>query len=171
MENEPRLSSPTHFHDAAAPQLGRAIALGSRVGGAQPWTADEIAAIFRHELAAPLHAVLGKMEPVQDALMLRRLGDLLGDPAAPIDVLRSVKDVAKASLEDADSALPREVSAALYWLCIASALALRGERLSTVADDALRQGLRWTLGRSWMSGGHARVLRAALAAIPVTGPG
>ena len=76
-------------------------------------------------------------------------GSLLADPMPPTDLLVQVKDFAKINREHSDSAFPREIATMLYYASIAVALVRRGERITSLDNSGLRQGLAWASDQSW----------------------
>jgi hypothetical protein len=175
------MPEPSQFDGTDAARLGRVIALGSRHDGAPHWTSDEIAAIYRHELTAPLHIELGavdtatarrlKLVSASHGLLLRSMGELLHHPNPPVELLVMVKDFGKASLDHPDSPLPREVAGALYWSAIAAALVRAGQRITSLPDGKLREGFRWTAQFAWLDDASRALLRQATARLNSAGGG
>ena len=139
------------------------------------WEPADIAAIFDHQLTTPLRVELATLDETTRArlrqvcerggLLLRSIGDLLHHANPPAELLRIIKDFAKTSLEHPDSALPKDVSAALYWLCLASGLVHGHQRLSSLEDPQLRDGFEWAASRAWIGGHNASLLREAAATL------
>src|SRR5687768_14922488 len=165
------MPEPSQFDGTDAARLGRAIALGSRAEEGQHWSGDEIAAIYRHELTAPLHIELGavdaatarrlKLVSASHGLLLRSMGELLHHPNPPVELLVMVKDFGKASLDHPDSPLPREVAGVLYWSAIAAALVRTGQRITSLADAKLRDGFAWAAAFGWLDEAGRALLRQA----------
>src|SRR5208337_2900138 len=73
------------------------------------WRTDELAAIFRHQMSAPVLVDLGGFDPRTAArlknlseaqsLVLRSFADLFRHPSPPVEVLELVKDFAKANMD------------------------------------------------------------------------
>jgi hypothetical protein len=75
---------------------------------------------------------------------------LLWHPQPPVEVLRMVKEFAKAGLEG--PGMPRELASVFYFGSIG--LALRGGvSISTLTTERLREGLLWTAQLPWMADG------------------
>ena len=178
------MPEPSQFDGTDAARLGRAIALGSsRATGdsAVHWSADEVAAIYRHELTAPLHVELGALDAVtarrlklvsaSNGLLLRSMGELLHHPNPPVELLAMVKDFGKASLDHPDSPLPREVAGVLYWSAIAAALVRAGQRITSLPDAKLRDGFNWTAQFAWLDEAGRALLRHAAERLETSGGG
>ena len=123
------------------------------------WRDDELGAILRHQLSAPLQVDLINLErglavkvrtlAEAQGLTLKSFGDLLAHPNPPIELLKITKDFAKACRLSAHGALPKDVASVLYFGSIAAALVRCRSRITGLSNDAIREGLRWVLARSW----------------------
>jgi hypothetical protein len=139
---------------------------------ARLWRPDELGAIFRHQLSAPILVDLGgldsgaaaRLKVLSEAqnLLLKSFSDLLLHPTPPIELLRLAKDFAKANMDHPDGSLPNEVSAVLYYACIAAALTRLGERISQLKDAELELGLRWAREQPWVDTNIRQLLVQAL---------
>lgn len=124
------------------------------------WRSDELGAIFRHQLAAPILVDLGGFDPgtaarlkmlsAAQSLLLKSFSDLFHHPSPPLELLRLTKDFAKANMDHAESTLPSQIAAALYYASIAAALVRLDIRISNLKDAELRDGLRWARNESWI---------------------
>jgi len=127
---------------------------------ARLWRADELGAIFRHQLSAPILVDLGGFESASAArlkmlseaqsLLLKSFSDLLLHAAPPIELLWLAKDFAKANMDRSDGSLPKEVAAVLYYASISAALTHLDERISQLKDADLERGLRWAKDQAWV---------------------
>lgn len=127
---------------------------------ARLWRPDELAAIFRHQMSAPMLVDLGsfdaatatRLRTLSDAqgLLLKSFADLFHHPAPPRELLQLVKNFAKANIDHPDSGLPGEVSSALYYASIAAALVHLDARISQLADADLLRGFRWLEEQPWL---------------------
>ncbi len=150
---------PDSIHESSPDRLAELL---RRPGDApEPaWSADELAEVFRHQLAVPVEEELDRGDaPPGDAAAPKRrksgprpktFSDLLHRPNPPLDLLRRVKDYAKAARNNPRGPLPAEIATALYFGVIASALVHRGERLTSLIDQRLFRGLRWMIGQTWL---------------------
>src|SRR5208283_5425908 len=76
---------------------------------ARLWRPDELTAIFRHQMSAPVLVDLGGFDPTTAArlktlsdaqgLLLKSFSDLFHHPSPPLELLRLAKDFAKANLD------------------------------------------------------------------------
>lgn len=129
-------------------------------GAGRLWSEDELAAILRHQMSAPLQVDLGGLQKglpgrlqtlaAAKGLLLRSFGDLLHHPNPPVELLILTKDFAKACRISADSPIPREIATLLYFASIAVARLRCGRRITALTDAAVRKGLDWALGRPWL---------------------
>jgi len=128
--------------------------------GSRLWRPEELGAIFRHQMAAPVLVDLGGYDPGTAArlkrlseaqsLLLKSFADLFHHPAPPVELLELTKDFAKANMDHAQSSLPSEVAAALYYTSIAAALVRLGARITRLPEEELRRGLLWTREQAWL---------------------
>jgi hypothetical protein len=136
-----------------------AALLAAREEHGRLWRPEELAAIFRHQMSAPVMVDLGgfdaptalRLKTLSEAqgLLLKSFGELFHHPAPPVELLELTKDFAKLNLDHPDSTLPSEVAAALYYTSIASALVRLDTRITQLKDAELRRGLRWTREQPW----------------------
>lgn len=141
-----------------AKKLAALLATGEERG--QLWRPEELAAIFRHQISAPMLLDLGSIDAPTAArlrtlseaqgLLLKSFADLLHHPVPPVELLEMVKDFAKANLDHPASGLPAEIASALYYSSIASALVRLDTRISQLSDADLQRGLGWTAGQPWL---------------------
>jgi hypothetical protein len=167
------------FDPAAAVFKSRANKLASLLAsGGEPSRVGrpgELAAIFRHQLAAPMAVDLRACD-ARTALRLRHLGetpglalntfgDLFHHPAPVLELLNLVKDFAKANVDQPESGLPGEIATALYYTSIAAALVRLDTRITQLPDAALQTGLQQTLAQSWLDDQTRALLTLALAKV------
>jgi hypothetical protein len=148
--------------------------------GVRLWRPEELAAIFRHQMSAPVLVDLGGYDPgtaarlkrLSDAqsLLLKSFSDLFHHPAPPLELLELTKDFAKANMDHAQSSLPGEVAAALYYTSIAAALVRLGARITRLPDAELRRGLLWTSDQTWLDAETKQLLLQAVAKQAGGGP-
>lgn len=151
------------MHDAqarsrSAPRLAELFDPGS--DGAAWWGPEDVAAVWRHQLEATVSVDLAALAPAvrdrlralaeSDGLLLKSYRDLLTHPCPPTSLLRLVKEYAKLCRLSRDGPLPPEAAQALYYLSIAAALTRRGERISSLSDEALLDGLAWAEAQPWL---------------------
>lgn len=129
-------------------------------GDERLWRDEELGAILRHQLSAPMQVDLINLERglavkvrnLADSLglTLKSFGDLLAHPNPPVELLKVTKDFAKACRLSPRGTVPREVASVLYFASIAAALVRCRRRITGLTNDALDQGFRWTLARPWL---------------------
>jgi len=142
---------------------------------ARLWRPEELGAIFRHQMSAPVLVDLGgydagaavRLKKLSDAqsLLLKSFADLFHHPAPPLELLELTKNFAKANMDNAESALPNQVAAALYYTSIAAALVRLDARISRLTDTDLRRGLLWTKEQPWLDVRTQDLLLEAVAKI------
>jgi hypothetical protein len=145
------------------------------------WRPDELGAIFRHQLSAPILVDLGgfdsagaaRVRLLTDAqsLLLKSFSDLLLHPSPPIELLRLAKDFAKANMDHPDGSLPKEVAAVLYYASISAALTHLDERISQLKDADLERGLRWAKDQPWVDKQIQQLLIQGINRLSGAGPG
>jgi hypothetical protein len=114
-----------------------------------PWQAHEMAAVLRHQLAAPM--VFG---PEDGAWGSGRapatFGELLCRTDPPLPLLKLMKDFARAHTIQPHSPIPREIATVLYYAAILAALVRHGARISGLDDEPLRKGVQAVLLNDWL---------------------
>jgi hypothetical protein len=145
------------------------------------WRADELGAIFRHQLSAPILVDLGgldaataaRLKMLSDAqsLLLKSFADLLLHATPPIELLRLAKDFAKANMDHPEGALPKEVAAVLYYASISAALTRLDERITQLKDPDLERGIRWAKDQPWVDKQIQELLVQGLNKLSGAGPG
>lgn len=124
------------------------------------WGDDELGAILRHQLTAPMQVDLVNLErgpalkvrnlAEAQGLTLKSFGDLLAHPKPPVELLKITKDFAKACRLSPHSPMPHEIASVLYFASIASALVRCRRRITGLTNDALAEGFRWVLRQPWL---------------------
>ena len=170
----PEFDSAGALFKSAPKSLAALMAEGEE--RARLWRADELGAIFRHQLSAPILMDLGGLDAGSAArlkvlseaqnLVLKSFSDLLLHPVPPIELLRLAKDFAKANMDHPNGRLPREVAAVLYYACIAAALTRLGERITQLKDADLERGLRWAKDQPWVDKNIQQLLVDGLGKLP-----
>jgi hypothetical protein len=137
-----------------------AALLAARQERARLWRPDELAAIFRHQMSAPVMVDLGgfdavtagQLKTLSDAqgLLLKSFAELFRHPAPPLELLEVTKDFAKLNRDHPDSVLPHEIATALYYTSIAVALVKLDARITQLKDADLRRGLLWVKEQGWV---------------------
>jgi hypothetical protein len=143
---------------------------------ARLWRPEELGAIFRHQMSAPILVDLGgydtaaatRLKKLSEAqsLLLKSFSDLFHHPAPPLELLELTKNFAKANMDHPASSLPNEVATTLYYASIAAALVRLDTRISRLKDADLHRGLLWTSEQPWLNEPTKQLLLQAAAKIP-----
>lgn len=160
---------PVDLEDAEARRLAPFMEFGS--DNDSLWNSDELAGIFRHQLASRIHFPFVDLGD-QSAESIRAIcsaadpeietfGDLFMHPKPPLDLLRITKDYGKACRAKGESPIPAEVATMLYVLSILVARTTRGQRITELNDRELRRIADWAVGQSWIGEPIRRLLDAA----------
>jgi hypothetical protein len=155
------MSQPDYSAAALTKQPGALAALiNSGSETTRLWRPEELSAIFRHQLSAPVFVDLGqlpkgaaaRLKQLSDAhgLLLKSFSELFHHQAPPLELLELTKDFAKANMDHPESALPSEIATALYYTSIAAAYVRLGARISRLKDSDLRRGWLWTRDQGWI---------------------
>jgi hypothetical protein len=132
----------------------------------QPWRTQELSAILKHQLSAPIESDLAQEEASNGGIAQRvnvlTFGDLFHHPAPPIELLRSVKDFAKSNRNHPASAIPNEIATLLYFASIAVAWKRCGQRITSLSEREIREGIAWTLAQDWVDSRTKSLLREAV---------
>ena len=130
------------------------------------WNDQDLAAMLRHQLAAPLEADLSHLElPKSEAktrdetlgkaasAQVRTFQDLFQHPQPPLALVKWAKDFFKQQAGTAASRRPeQEVAYLLYLLSILIPRIRLGTRISKLSDTELRKGIKWAVSRKWLNG-------------------
>jgi len=166
----------SEFDSSAALFKGRAKQLAALMASGDErgplWRADELAAMFRHQMSAPMLMDLGSFDERTasqiktlsgaQGLLLSSFADLFNHPSPPVQLLQLVKDFAKANMDHPESGLPSEIASTLYYSSIAAALVHLGKRISQLPDVDLKRGLGWTAEQSWLDEKTKALLSGAI---------
>ena len=127
------------------------------------WRSDELSAVLRHQLAAPLVMDLSTLRGVTAEHVkhlaagggadpsIHTFHDLLRHPDPPVELLELTKRFAKlARRTQASIAVPAEVAGVLYFASILVAQTRCGVRISNLSDEQLSEGVQWVLAQVWI---------------------
>ena len=154
-----------------------AAVLGIGDAPARVWRPEELEAVYRHQMAAPVWVDLGALHPgaagkmkmlvAANNLLLRSFRDLFQHTAPPLELLELVKDFAKLNRDQPESVLPTEVATVLYFLSLAAALMRCSQRITSLSDEQLREGFAWSLRQDWIDQTARELLESASAKLQV----
>ncbi len=129
------------------------------------WQEAEMAAVLRHQLAAPIETQAVTPAPADHVPAPPRqsgtptLAELCSLPCPPLAPLRASKDFAQAHLHHDRPDIPRAVAEVIYYLAIALARSRCGERITRLPDAEVARGIDWALTLPWLD----RLTRETLA--------
>ena len=148
-------------------------------GDERIWNADELAAILRHQLSAPIQVDLANLEQrlasqlrlaaESQGLLLKSFSDLLHHPNPPLELLKLTKDFAKACRLSREGPLPREIATVLYFASIVVAMVRCHRRITRLDDAATRQGVEQCLAQSWLDAPTRQLFEDGLKALAGNG--
>ncbi|MBI4661272.1 MAG: hypothetical protein HY735_20815 [Verrucomicrobia bacterium] len=125
-----------------------------------PWQPEELGAIWRHQLSAPVRfdfpeeggRSVSPMDPNQGATREPelKLADLLHDARAPIELLKRAKEFAKGKRQQASKGYPKDIARVLYFASIVAALVRHRKRITRLTDSDILQGIEWALKQPWL---------------------
>jgi hypothetical protein len=154
---------------------------GVAADNAAGWQPHELAAIFRHQLNAPLEFDLKTVDANVETTIqtmtprigspLRTFGDLFCHPHPPLELLRLAKQSAKTHRNNPQSPLPPEIPTVLYFASIVAALAKCGQRITELDDNAPREGIEWALAQPWLDDVTRSLFREGVAPFGKRGDG
>jgi hypothetical protein len=142
--------------------LLRLLSLGEKTPTS--WQEEDASKILQHQLDAELQFDLAPPQPTlaaakadlkelekAKALGLKTFRDLFSSAEPPVEVLRLCKDFFKSMVQKT----PKEsadygVANVLYQLSIAAARCRLDQRISSLTDAQLLQGIDWSLKRPWL---------------------
>jgi hypothetical protein len=130
------------------------------------WSDQDLAAMLRHQLAAPLGSDLSRLElskseeKIRDETLgkaasaqVRTFQDLFEHPRPPLALVKWAKDFFKQQAGASASRRPeQEVAYLLYLLSILIPRVRLGSRISKLSDADLRNGMKWAVSRKWLDG-------------------
>ena len=148
----------------SAPGAGEAQSLSEMMGaGADEtglWEPEELAAILKHQLTAPIafdlsYAAEGPPPRVDvispsEGPSIETFSELFHHPRPPVGLLEQIKQFAKSCRNRANSPLPDEIASVLYTLSIIVAMTKCGRRITKSDDQTLRYGVDWALDQTWL---------------------
>ena len=124
------------------------------------WRAEELDAILRHQLSAPVYFDMKNLDQglarrvealcKGQGLLLRSFRDLLQHPNPPIELLEITKDFAKALAIQPHSPVPHEIAMMLYFAAITAAMVRCQRRITALGNQELRDNLEWLDGQPWV---------------------
>lgn len=139
------------------------------------WQREDMAAIFRHQMSAPLdfdlsgEVVLGTATiaalhdlPNANQSGIATFGDLFRHPQPPLGPLKLCKSFFKRTvgLQPKDSP-EHQVAYQCYLLTLAVARLRHGQRITNLSDKEFLKGLNWALKQHWVDNAIRTILLEA----------
>jgi hypothetical protein len=157
MENQSK-GNPFSTRASNPRQLAGLLSLAGQP--APQWTADELAAMWKHQLNAPLTYDLGTISPKvgetitmvtrADPRPLEKFGDLFKHPRPPIEILQWTKEFATNHTGGQEEAMPAEIATTLYYASILLARLRLHRKISELSEADLRKGLVRLSRQNWL---------------------
>ena len=138
------------------------------------WSNRDRADVFEHLLNSPVLVTQTDTDDQLDSRQLDRftyqentttIREALDRPNPDPAFLQMIKQYAKREYQSELSGLPREVPLVLYYLTICIALTRLRQRLTTLADDELADGIRWAQRQDWLDPQTQQTLATALSTL------
>ncbi|HZK79572.1 MAG TPA: hypothetical protein VFC46_00860 [Humisphaera sp.] len=158
-------------HDSDPGRLAGMFDLGK--ASLRPWQPDELRAVLKHQLSAPVEFDLGMMDAGSAArlktlaaaqrLLVSSVYDLLHHPQPPIELLEMLKDFARSHRQHRDSPLPAEISTLLYYAAILVARLRCRRRITDLNDAVVVQGVEALIKCDWLDAATRALLQEGLA--------
>ncbi len=151
-------------------------------GTPDAWSEEDVAAMLRHQLAAPLEFDLSSVE-MEDAEARRRdktltgaakkriesFGDLLFHREPPMELLKLAKEFFKKRLKECKEGSPEFNVAYLCYLLSVLAAGTNGPAISALAPGELLKGIEWALQQPWADDKTKCLLSAAAQRLQTAG--
>ena len=164
---------PEHSTDPDnAPSWADLIDIDSMDKGPPVWSGNDLGAVLRHQLSAPIQFDLSNLDaqavanlqqsPQAGRLLVSTFGQLLHEADPNPELLDLTRRFAKSAMNDQNGPLPREVALVLYYACILVALIHCGRRITRLDNDALARGVRSVLEWQWLDLRTREVLQRGL---------
>src|ERR1041384_4606177 len=109
------------------------------------WRKEELAAIWRHQLAAPLDFDLRSGDEESQTQFdtayrvahhpPKTFGELFEHPHPPVDLLKLTKQFGKRHHEAEHSPLPKKLALLIYYVSIVVALVRSRNRITSLSDE------------------------------------
>jgi hypothetical protein len=165
------------FQSGAGP-LSRIMHLDEAVS--TEWNEADLAAMLRHQLAAPLAfdlaapALPNVDRPLRDQALqaakkmgIKSFRDLLTQPKPPLELLKLVKDLFKHHAGASSKRRPeQEVAYLMYLLTILVARTRLGCEITQLTKTDLRRGYEWAASRPWVDDENKALFASGASHLP-----
>ncbi len=164
---------------ASSPRvLARIMAVGE--DSPVDWRPEEMGAILRHQLDAPLAVDLEAANPdlakrlrevtaARPGSELQTFADVFGHTHVPVQYLEIIAAFAQNQMDNRSAVIPREIARVLFDACLALALTFHGRRLSAMPKESLTREFEQTLALPWIGDVVSAVIRQGLRQLTAVG--
>jgi hypothetical protein len=135
------------------------------------WGPEEMRAMWRHQLRAPLDADLStvqsanlavlRLAPETSGFLDKSFENLLQNAKPSLSLLKISKQFAKETFKEAEDPQLKEIAAALYYACYAVGIVAHGQRLGGMSTRELTGGFEWAIGRIWLDEPTKKLIKQA----------
>jgi hypothetical protein len=137
------------------------------------WSPNDLEAMLKHQLSVELATDLIPVVPEAEATLSmettvlahppRTFGEALCHPSPPVSLLRLIKEFSKDLRYAPDNGVPDDLLLVLYYAAIVAARVRCRENLTSLDDEAVRQGCSWCLAKPWLTTDIRRLFEEGLA--------
>lgn len=160
---------PNDVSLAATSSLQLAGILDVTTTAGHQWRLDDMGSLLRHQLAASLRETLSSDDRLarkpslkSDHIEPRTIAELFQQSRPSLDLLNAVKRWSKHSAGQTHAALPKEISATIYYASLAAAQVRLNERITTTSPEMLRFGFQTMLEQTWLTDDLRSLFEAAV---------
>lgn len=148
------------------PYRGMHRMLRMATDASQTYHVDDLELHLSAILRSPISEALNQMGQSNEAVQqitakhtypFATIESMLLEASAPVVILDLIKTVAAQARNIGELVIPKPVTTAIYFLCIAAALRCDNRRITSLSDADIRNGLRWVRQASWIMP-HLRAL-------------
>ncbi len=136
------------------------------------WSPEEMQAMWRHQLSAPIDIDLATVTSVRATILRnspqlasfqgKTFGDLFSHPQVPIELLELTKEFAKQTLKDSEETQLKEVASALYYASYAAGVVHYRKSIGSMKDNELVPGFNWALKQTWLDDQTKKLIAEAM---------
>jgi hypothetical protein len=148
--------------ESSADQLSTIMNMGETLS--DTWTEEDLPAMLRHQMSAPLEFDLSTVELSNSekatreetlnaaaGAQIKSFQDLFQHPAPPLALLNWAKDFFKQQAGTSANRRPeQEVAYLMYVLSIVIPRVRLGTSITALTDADLRKALKWAASRKWL---------------------
>ncbi len=138
--------------DVASVSAEKLVQLLDAAEGQQgEWTADELEAIWQHQLQVVIEKEWLSPQAAELSLLTpKTYRQILLEKTSSLRELGQIREFAKLHLAHEQSPLPKEIAHGLYFAAIAAALVHHDMSITHLQDRQIGAGLAWCLAQPWL---------------------